>query len=97
MTPLGPVQTTDFDPDSSFQSHHHYAHLYVGMASPNMLGTAINVWKPATYLIRSPTGCETSLVITRPGVAGAVLQTPLLLIHSFIQSVTHPLWKYPKP
>ena len=30
----------------------------------------------------------------RPGVAGAVLQKPLLLIKSVSQSLSHPLWKY---
>ena len=33
-------------------------------------------------------------LINRPGVAGAVLQTPPLLNNQLINSVTHPLWKY---
>ena len=33
-------------------------------------------------------------IFNKPGVAGAVLQTPSSLIQSVSQSVTHPLWKY---
>ena len=33
-------------------------------------------------------------VVNRPGVAGAVLQSPPLLINSFINSLTDVLWKY---
>ena len=43
------------------------------------------------------------MFIIRPGVAGAVLQKPLLLIYSMIHGLGHNLWKYlqnsiyPKP
>ena len=33
-------------------------------------------------------------LVNRPGVAGPVLRTPLLLDNLLIDSVTHPLWKY---
>ena len=34
--------------------------------------------------------CYSALIFNRPGVAGAVLQSPSLLINSFIESVSHP-------
>ena len=35
---------------------------------------------------------ELLVIFNSPGIAGAVLQTPSSLIHSFIKSLTHPLW-----
>ena len=32
--------------------------------------------------------------VHRPGIAGAVLQTPSLLINSFVKTLSDPLWKY---
>ena len=52
--------------------------------------------KSTKYSINSGPNCRSSLCqinvhfIDRPGVAGAVLQTALSLIDSFIRSVGHP-------
>ena len=63
------------------------------------------VWRSKTTLPQSFwKGFEPlKTLFNRPGVAGAVLQTPPSLIDSFIHSLSDPLWKYlqkiitPKP